>query len=195
MRAGGMDDLHDVAADFVVHVRLPHQLLTFHHLRRRDDRLQGFNGMPQPQTFQHRVFRLKVRIAHAHPDQETIQLGLGQRKRAFVVNWILRGDQKKRRLQFVIDPIHRHLLFRHGFQQCRLRPRGRAIDLIRQHRLGEQGARPEFEGRRLRIEYRAAGDVVGQEVRGALNPLERAADTPRQRARKHGFGHPGYILQ
>ena len=41
----------------------------------------------------------------------------------------------------------------------------------------------------------SAGNVVGKQVRRALNALERAADAPRQSPSQHGFGNAGNVFQ
>ena len=160
-----------------------------------DDSFQVFNRMLRLEPLQHGDFDFKLRVAQTQPDEKPVQLRLGQGKRAFVVNWILRGNEKERRRQFVIIAVGGHLAFRHGFQQRGLGARRGAVDFIRQQDLGEERAGAEFKFGGLGIENGTAGDVIGQQIRRALDAFEIAADAARQSPRQHGLGHAGHIFQ
>ena len=73
--------------------------------------------------------------------------------------------------------------------------RGGPVDLIRQHNVREERPPPELEFGGLGIENRSAGNVVWQQIRRALDSLERAADTLRDRPRQHCLGHSRNVLQ
>ena len=92
---------------------------------------------------------LHARIAQAEADQEAVELGLGQRKRAFVVDRVLRGDHQERRLELVRRAVDRDAALGHRLQQRRLRARRGAVDLVGQHDLGEDRAGAELELGRL----------------------------------------------
>lgn len=88
-----------------------------------------------------RLFLL-VRISDGDADQEAVHLRFGQRKRAFEVDGILRGQHEKGTRQGACDAVHRHLALLHRFKERRLRARASAFYSIRQHDLRRQGPRP-----------------------------------------------------
>ena len=112
-----------------------------------------------------------------------------------MIHRVLRRDQEERPLQRVNRAVHGHLPFRHRLQERRLGARGGPVDLVRQHDVREERPAAELELGGLGIEHRCAGNVVRQQIRRALDPLERAADTLRNRPRQHRLGHSGNVLQ
>ena len=162
MIAGRLDELDNVTADFFVRMHRAHSPLAFEHFRRGGDRFEVVDGMPQLQPLQHGDLRFLLRIAQAQPHQKPVQLRLRQRKRPFVINRVLGGDEKKGRRQIIIDAVGGDFLFRHRLQQRGLRAGRGAVDFIGQHDLGEERAGPELEVGGLGIENGTARDIVGQ---------------------------------
>ena len=195
MFAGCLDDFHGVTADFFIHMHFADGLLAVDDFLRGCNRCQGVDGMLLLQAMEHGDFLLHLRIAQAQTHQETVQLRFGERKRAFVVNGVLRGNEQKGRSQIVIDAVGRDLPFRHRLEQRRLRPRRGAIDFVRQNNLGKERAGPELKVCRLGVEHRTAGDIARQKVGCALDAFERTADAAGQGAGQHGLGHAGHVLQ
>ena len=101
--------------------------------------------MRELKSVEHLEFFFQTGIAEAEPHQKTVQLSLWKRERAFVVDRVLSGDDDERRLQFTSLAVHADRAFRHGFQQSRLSPRGRTVDLIGQDKLSENRARSKFK--------------------------------------------------
>ena len=76
-----------------------------------------------------------------------------------------------------------------------MRARRGAVDLIGQQHVGKRGALQKLKLAALLVEDRHAGDVVGQQVGGALEALETDAQAGGQRAGKHRLADAGHILQ
>jgi len=79
----------------------------------------------------------------------------------------------------------------HGFEQRRLRLRRRAVDLVRQKHVGEDGAGHEgpgaVAGGRVFLDDVGSGDVRRHEVRRELYALERESECLRDGAHKQRF--------
>ena len=121
-------------------------------------------------------------VADRQAHQEAVELGFGQGEGAFVLDRVLRGQHQERPRQAVGDAVHGDLLLLHGFQQGRLGARGGAVDLIDQQHVDEDRSLAELELPALLVEDRDAGDVVGQQVRGALQAVEVPAQADGQRS-------------
>ena len=76
-------------------------------------------------------------------EQEAVELGLGQRVGAFVLDRVLGGRHQERAGQLSGDPVDRDLPLLHRLQQRRLRLGGRPVDLVGQQQVGEQRALAE----------------------------------------------------
>ena len=90
--------------------------------------------------------------------------------------------------------VDRHLPLLHRFQQRRLRLGCRAIDLIGEHHLREDGAAAKLERALLRVVDADAGHVAGKQIRGELHALEGAPRRARHRLRQHGLAGAGHVL-
>ena len=86
-----------------------------------------------------------VRVADRDRQREPVELPLGQRIRAVLLDRVLGRDHEERRGQRVRHALDRHLPLLHRLQQRRLRPRRRAVDLVDQHDVGEDRAGHEPE--------------------------------------------------
>jgi hypothetical protein len=104
---------------------------------------------------------------------------------------VLGCHHEERGRQGVRPSIHGDRRFGHRFEQGRLRLRAGAVDLVRQHDVGEERAGLEGQGagRAATIGFGegCAHDVARQQVAGELDPPERAIDTPRQRGGERGL--------
>ena len=92
-----------------------------------------------------RDFFLEARVAHIDAHQEPVQLRLGQREGALVLDRVLGGDDQERQRQRVRYAVHRDLALFHGLQQRRLGLGRGPVDLVGQHQLGRDGTGPEGE--------------------------------------------------
>ena len=115
------------------------------------------------------------RIAERGPHREPVELGLGQRKRALLVDRVLGRDHEERRRQRSRHSVDGHLALGHRLEQCRLRARHRAVDLVDEHHVGEHRSGAELELARPLVEDREAGDVRRLQVGRALDSRERRA--------------------
>src|SRR5690554_4327254 len=90
--------------------------------------------------------------------------------------------------------LNRHLTLLHGLEQCTLRFRGGAVDLVGEHQLGEDWAVMEAEPAFAWLIYGYANDVGWQQVAGELDTMEVQAESPCQRMGQRRFAHAGLIF-
>ena len=88
---------------------------------------------------------LGARVAERGAQEEAVELRLGQRERALVLDRVLGREQQERVGQPARRAVDRHLLLGHRLEQRRLRLRHRAVDLVDEHDVGEDRAGPELE--------------------------------------------------
>ena len=126
-----------------------------------------------------------ARVAERGLEEEAVELRLGERERALVLDRVLGREQQERLGQEARDAVDRHLPLGHRLEQRGLRLRHRAVDLVDEHDVGEDRARPELEVARALVEDGEARDVGRLQVRRALDPRRRRAldRWPRSRAR------------
>ena len=136
----------------------------------------------------------RLRVAEAQAEHEPVELGLGQRERALVLDRVLGGDDQERIGHRVGRAVDRRLALFHALQQRGLRLRRRAVDLVGEHDLAEDRARPELEFLRLLVVDRQPGDVRGEQVRGELDPPEGAAEAPGDGLGEDRLARPRDIL-
>src|SRR5207249_3347271 len=72
--------------------------------------------------------------------------------------------------------------------------RRRAVDLVREHDVAEDRAAPDPELPGRELVYRCPDDVARHEIGRELDPLERAADELRDRAREQRLRGPWHPL-
>src|SRR5205085_5507895 len=75
----------------------------------------------------------------------------------------------------------------HRFEKRGLRFRCRAIDLVGEKKIREDGTLLEFEFLRVRVIDRHADDVAGQHVGGELQTMKIRADAAGECLRESGF--------
>ncbi len=184
MATRGRGDVDDVVADGVGHLHLFDRVLHGHQRAPVDDLIQpdGFLT-PALAPVQHAPLVVPARVADGDPQQEAVELGLGQGVGALVVDRVLRGQDHERSLQPVGLPVDGDLVLGHGLQQRGLGLGRRAVDLVAQDEVGEDRPRPELH-RPIRIEHRRPGHVRRQHVGRELDAGEDQAG---------GLGHaPGH---
>ena len=128
------------------------------------------------------------------PEHEPVELGLRQRERALVLDRVLGRDDEERIGHRVGHAVDRRLALLHALEQARLRLGRRAVDLVGEHDLAEDRARPELELLRLLVVDRQAGDVRRQQVRRELDAPERAAEAAGDRLGQHGLAGARHVL-
>ena len=80
----------------------------------------------------------RVGIPDPHLEHEAVELGLGQRIGALVLDRVLGGEDHERLLQRIGRAADRDLMLLHRLEQRGLHLGGRAVDLVRQDDLGEE---------------------------------------------------------
>jgi hypothetical protein len=192
---GGLHDVQHVVGDGVRHLDRPHPLLQPADVGRVQDRPQVLDRLPVPVLAEQVPLGRPVRVPHVGAQQEPVELALRQRVGALELVRVLGGDDEERRPEPVRLPVERHLPLAHRFEQRRLGPRRGPVHLVGQHHLGEQraGDEPELPGRL--VEDAGAEQVGRQQVRGELDPAERAVDAPGQGLGQERLAHPGDVFQ
>jgi hypothetical protein len=87
-----------------------------------------------------------------------------------------------------------HLVLFHCFQQRALRLGRRAVDLVREHQLGEDRSGVKLESASLAVVDRYADDIGRQQVTGELDALEAQTQGSGERVRQHGFAYAGNVF-
>ncbi len=169
------------------------------------DRSGGVLQLPQPLQLEHapelrrgdeRALddgQLLVVLGVADEDlqHEAVDLRLRERVRALGLDRVLRRHDEERLRHRVRLLADRHLALLHHLEQRRLHLGRRAVDLVREQEVAEDGAELGVEVRRARAEDAGADEVGRDEVRRELDPLEAAAEhlrgrLDRQRLREAG---------
>jgi hypothetical protein len=102
------------------------------------------------------------RVADVDPHREPVELRLGQRIRALVLDRVLRRHDHERAPEHVADAVDRDLVLLHALEQRGLRLRRRAVDLVDEEEVREDRAGAELELVRPLVEHVDAGHVRGQ---------------------------------
>ena len=101
---------------------------------------------PHP-TLQHVPLLVRRWITERDPQQEAIELGLGERIRALVLHGVGGREHVEWRSKRERLTLDGHLPFLHRLEQGRLCLRGRAVDLVSQEQPSEDRPGPEHEVR------------------------------------------------
>ena len=137
---------------------------------------------------------LARRIADADPQQEPVELRLGQRVRAFVLDRVLRREDDERRLEQARLALDRDLPLLHRLEQRGLRLRRSAVDLVGEQEVGEDRPGTELEVAELLPVDRRARHVRGHQVGRELDPREAHPGHRGERAGDQRLGEPGEVL-
>ena len=137
----------------------------------------GETAMRQPEdgALDRRTFVVQMDL-----EQETVELGLGQREDARLLVGVLRRDHHERRRQPVHPALDGHVPLLHRLEQRRLRPRRSPVDLVCEDDVRKE--RPLHEGRLAAPDHAAAGDLLRRGVGGELDALEVHAEHAGDRA-------------
>ena len=87
-----------------------------------------------------RQFLFLAGVGQLQLEHEAVDLGLGQRIGAFLLDGVLRGQDQERLLQRVAGVADGDLLLLHGLQQGALHLGRGAVDLVGQDQVGEDRA-------------------------------------------------------
>ena len=161
------------------------RLLGCEHRPDLGDRLEVEHAVVLGMLREHVGLLVRGRVAEREPDHEAVELRLGERIGALVLDRVLGGDDEERPRELVRLALHRHPALLHALEQPRLGLRRRAVDLVNQHDVGEHRAGVELEPRLAAVEHVRSDHVGGEQVGRALHArvlgVERARERPRQR--------------
>ncbi len=140
------------------------------------------------------LFIGKNGVADGQAHEEAVELGFGEGEGAFVFDGVLSGHDHEGAGQGMGDAVDGDLLLLHGFEEGGLGAGGGAVDLVGQKDIDKDGAGAELELAVLLVVDGYAGDVVGEQVGGALQALELPAQADGEGAGEHGLADAGNIL-
>ena len=127
-----------------------------------------------------------VRVADVDAEEKAVELRLGQRVGALVLDRVLRRRDEERRRQRTGLAVDGDLALLHRLEERRLGLRRRAVDLV-----GEQHVRkdrPGAERKLARAQRHRARDVRGQHVGGELDAPELEPERLRERVHRQRLG-------
>ncbi len=153
-------------------------------------RLRGDAGV----AHQYLRFGFRFGIGQVQAQHEAVQLRLRQRIRSLELAGVLGRDDDEISRQFEQRPVHRYLPLLHGLEQRGLRARTGAVDLVKQHHIGEQGSGAEHEFAFCRVEKMGAGNVGRHQIGGTLDALELTSERSSQRLAEQGLAQPRHTL-
>ncbi len=189
--ASGAHQVHGVARDGIRDRNHADHLLEVENLFGGGDRL-GLRDVRGGGEVQHLHFVVGREVIEQHVEDETVELGFGQRIGAFELDGVLRGQHEERRPNGVLIAAHRAGALLHGFEQRRLGLRRRAVDFVGQQHVGENRSGHEGPGAAagggIFFDDVGAGDVGGHQVGRELNAAEFQAQRLRQRAHQQRLG-------
>ena len=161
---------HDQLVDVdVLDVRLQRA-----HLFGGDERLERGERMPVSLRQHDLDLGRLVRVAERRAQREAVELRLGERERALLLDRVLGRDHEKRRRQRSRHAVDGHLLLGHRLEERRLRLRHRTVDLVDEHDVREDRPGPELELARLLVVDREPRHVGRLEIGRALDPAKLA---------------------
>ena len=142
---------------------------------------------------------LRRGVLHVGHEHEAVELRLGQRVGAFLLDRVLRRQHEERLGQLVGVLAAGDAVLLHRFQQGGLRLGRRAVDLVGQHHVGKQRALHEPEralaGGVVFFQHGGAGDVAGHQVGRELHALERQVQHVGDGLDQQRLGQPGHADQ
>ena len=92
---------------------------------------------------EHLELALRVRVVEQDLEEEAVELRLGKLEHVAMLVRVLRRDHEERVGELVRLALDRHLPLLHRLEQRRLRARRRAVDLVREQDVREDGAGEE----------------------------------------------------
>jgi hypothetical protein len=140
-------------------------------------------------------FIFEVGIADFDVDHETIKLSFGQRVCSFLLDGILRGQDKERQRQRERAPSGSNFVLLHGLQKRRLSFRRRTVDFVGQQNIREDRALEKLKapsaGARIFLQDVRSRDVRRHQIGRELNPIEFEVQDFREGADQKRFRQSG----
>ena len=138
-------------------------------------------------------------VADVDLEEEPVELGLGQRVGPLVFDRVLGGDHQERLWQRVGDAVDADLRLLHGLEEGGLGLGRRAVDLVGQQHVGEDGPGPEGQvlaaAAVAEPQRHRPRQVRREHVGGELHPAEVEPEGRRPRPGEEGLGHARHALQ
>ena len=166
------------------------QCLAVDHLVQRQVVLAALDAAGQ-----HLPLGVHARVAEARPEQEAVELSLGQRIRPLVLDRVLGCEDEERALQGPRDPVRRHLTLLHRLEQRGLRLRRGAVDLVGEEEVREDRAGAELEVAVALVPDRRAGHVCGEQVGRELDAAEAEPAGLGEGSRRQRLREPRDVLE
>ena len=191
--SGGADEIEDRLDHAFADRRAAHQALRRHQLGGGHRRLR-LDFAVAGRLDEDAALGVAVGIADVDLHQEAIELRLGQRVGAFLLERVLRRQNMERRRQVVARPSDRHVAFLHRLQQRRLGARAGPVDLVRHQQLGEDRPLDEAETAaavEALLHYLGPENVGGHQVGGELHPQRVEPHDDSQGLDQLGLGEAG----
>jgi hypothetical protein len=170
VRARGSHELDDPAAEHVVDVDVLCGGAELVHVVHADDRPQVLERMTEPLVLEDAELVVYPRIAEGGAEEEAIELRLGERKGALILDGVVRREQEERMGELSGDAVRGDLPLGHRLEQRGLGLRSRAVDLVDEDHVREDRPGAELEVARLLVEDREPRHVGRLEVGRALDP-------------------------
>ena len=138
--------------------------------------------------------RLTARIIHVDLHEKAIELRLGQRVGALLLNGILGCQDMERTRHVVAVAGHGDVVLLHCLQQCGLGARACAVDLVRHQELAENRAGNEAEASLpagTLFEHLAAENVRRHQIGSKLDTARLEPKHNAHGLHQLGLGQPG----
>ena len=193
--AGRVDQADDVALHLFIQIEAVHHGARLLDGVETDDRLRHRHFLGGACQIEHEELLFLGRIVHDHLHHEAVELGLGERIGAFLLQRVLRGQHEERRRQHEGLLADGDLLFLHRLKQGALHLGGSAVDFVGEDEVREH--RPVFhaEARFPRVVDFRAHDVGGQHVRGELDAVELRVHQRGERLERQRFRQSGHAFE
>ena len=156
---------------------------------------EGFEGLAVREPAHHGQGFRPAGIPQGQPDQEAVQLGLGQWEGALGFHGVLRGDDQEGAVEGIGHAALGDLPLLHALQQGGLGAGRGAVDFVRQENVGEGRPLDKGEGALLLVVHPHTGNIRRQQVGGELHPAEASVHGAGQGLRQGGLAGAGHVLQ
>ena len=144
---------------------------------------------------QYLALLVALRIVDDHLQHETVDLCLGQRVGALLLDGVLRRHHQERLVELVGRLTYGHLSFLHSLQQCALHLRRCTVNLIRQDEVREDRSFLHHEVLVLLAVNQRTDQVGRQQVRRKLYPAESCVYRLCKTCDSKGLGQSRHTLE
>src|SRR6185369_171402 len=193
--ARGENEMDDVVADLVVHVERVDDGAGGEDLVEVDDALDVEVGLGESHGVEDAALFREVRIIDHDLEHEAVDLRLGERVGAFLVDGVFRGEHEEGDGELVGLAAEGDLPLLHGFEQGGLHLGGGAVNFVGEDEICEHRAAGGVVFSVAGVVDQRADDVRGEQVRGELHAVENGVYGTGKGAEGEGFGEAGDAFQ